>query len=463
MRLQFSHLRIKAKAVALFLPKSFNIRLRNKTNGRDRSNSLHSITRLCESKNDWSIWVHAKEKPVSAADNQKPQGEPKWLGPATHSRVALIPPISAARWLLIVIVTAGIYFFHGFLVPVLAALVIGFASWPIYRELLRRVGGNTTVGASLAIVLIITFLVVPIVIAASYTASEIREWFGWAVEANKIGAPVPDWIMALPGFGPWLGDQWVKYIGTPGAIGEVIQLVSGANIGNIYRAVLAAGNGAFHLMLTLLFMLIALFFVYRNGESFSKQVDLLGERILPTRWERISRVVPATISSTVTGMTLIAIGEGIVLGVAYWVAGVPSPVTLGVLTGVMALIPGGAPLSFTLVSIYLVASGSMAPGIALFVWGSVELFIVDKTIRPKLVGGPIKLPFLPTFFGLVGGVKTMGFLGLFIGPVLMALLVAIWREWVREVELSDTPAASGPIDANAEQQPRPASLRKAAS
>ena len=68
----------------------------------------------------------------------------------------------------------------------------------------------------------------------------------------------------------------------------------------------------------------------------------------------------------------------------------------------------------------------------LFLWGSIELFIVDKTIRPTLVGGPIKLPFLPTFFGLIGGVKTMGLVGLFVGPVLMALLVAIWREWLRD-------------------------------
>jgi len=112
-------------------------------------------------------------------------------------------------------------------------------------------------------------------------------------------------------------------------------------------------------------------------------------------------------------------------------------VTLGALTGIMALIPGGAPLSFTLVSIYLAASGKLFAGLALFIWGAVELFVVDKTLRPKLVGGPIKLPFLPTFFGLIGGVKTMGFLGLFIGPVLMALLVAIWREWLREVELMD--------------------------
>ncbi len=374
---------------------------------------------------------------VSQAEIQTPSKGPRWLGQATANRIALITPISVARWLLVLIGIAAIYFFHGFVVPVLAALVIAFASWPLYRRLLERIGGNTTIGATIALIAILAFLIIPIGIAISYAVDEIRQWISWAVQANETGAPPPAWIAALPRIGDWLVAQWNEHIGQPGAIGELIQLVSGANIGNIYRAVIAAGDGLFHLVLTLLFMLIALFFVYRDGANFSRQLDLLGERILPNRWERISRVVPATISSTVTGMTLIAIAEGIILGIASWLAGVPSPVTLGVITGVMALIPGGAPLSFTLVSIYLVASGSMFEGVALFVWGSVELFIVDKTVRPRLVGGPIKLPFLPTFFGLVGGVKTMGFLGLFIGPVLMALLVSIWREWIREVERSD--------------------------
>ena len=84
--------------------------------------------------------------------------------------------------------------------------------------------------------------------------------------------------------------------------------------------------------------------------------------------------------------------------------------------------------------------GAAIAGIALFAWGTIELFIVDKTLRPRLVGGPIKLPFLPTFFGLVGGVTTMGLVGLFVGPVLMALLVGIWREWV----LSLHPAGETP-------------------
>ncbi len=389
---------------------------------------------------------------MSLSNKNKLPGEPRWLGPSAPARTPLIPSISAARWLLILIVAAGVYFFYGFVVPVLAALVIGFASWPLYRKLLARVGGNTTIAATIAIILIITFLVIPIVFAITYTTGEVREWVAWAIRANRMGAPTPQWILALPFAGPYIDELWTKYIGSPGSMGEVIQAVSGANIGNIYRAVLAAGGASFHLLLTLLFMLIALFFVYRDGASFSKQIDMLGERILPNRWERISRVVPATISSTVMGMTLIAIGEGIVLGIAYWIAGVPSPVTLGVLTGIMALIPGGAPLSFTLVSVYLVASGSHFAGAGLFIWGSVELFIVDKTLRPKLVGGPIKLPFLPTFFGLVGGVKTMGFLGLFIGPVLMALLVAIWREWMHEVRASDQ-SGTGPEIIIDEQAP----------
>lgn len=362
-----------------------------------------------------------------------PTGLQRWLGSYAGAHEPILPLITLARWLLLLVIAAAIYFFSGFLVPVLAALVIGFASWPLFRDLTRVCGGNTKISASLAIIAILLFLIVPILIAASFALDELRGWLGWLFAANRTGAPMPPWIPTLPFIGDWLAEQWVRHLGAPGSIGQLIQIVSGANIGNIYRAVMAASGGAFHTLLTLLFMMIALFFVYKDGSSFARQIDLVGERVLPRRWERISRVVPATIGSTVTGMTLIAIGEGIVLGIAYWIAGVPSPVIFGVITGVMALIPGGAPLSFTLVSLYLLASGHPVEGAALFAWGTVELFIVDKTLRPRLVGGPIKLPFLPTFFGLIGGVKTMGFLGLFIGPVLMALLVAIWREWLNEL------------------------------
>lgn len=366
-------------------------------------------------------------------DPNQPPIERSLIATGQRSRSVLVAPNSIARWLLVFVLLAGVYFFQGFLVPVLAALIIGFASWPIYRRLLQSVGESRTLGATIAILLVIFFIVAPVSLTAFYAFRELKIWAAWAIQANAAGAPVPLWLSKIPIAGDPIAEQWARYFGHPGGLGELVQAVSGSNVGNIYKGVVFIGATAFHALLTLLFMLITLFFVYRNGEALVAQLDRIGESVLPDRWERVSRIVPLTISSTVTGMAIIAIGEGIVLGVAYWLAGVPSPVTLGLITGVMALIPGGAPLCFTLVSVYLGASGHLVECIALFAWGSVELFIVDKTLRPKLVGGPIKLPFLPTFFGLIGGVKTMGLLGLFLGPVLMAVLVAIWREWLHDV------------------------------
>lgn len=345
-----------------------------------------------------------------------------------------------ARVLLLLVVAAGVYFFHGFLVPVLAALIIGFASWPLYARLVQRCGGRTPLAASLATLLVVVLLVVPLSLALHYALQEATTFVQWLLKANRDGASVPQWIESFPLVGERMAAYWRDHLGVPGALGEWVQLLSGEHIGNIYRLVLTATGNLLHLALTILFMLITLFFLYKDGARFAAQLDVVGERTLPLRWQRFSRVVPATVSSTVIGMGLIALGEGLVLGVAYWIAGVPSPVLLGVVTGFMALIPGGAPLSFTLVSLYLVGGGHLAAGVGLFIWGSVELFIVDKTLRPHLVGGPVKLPFLPTFFGLVGGVQTMGFVGLFVGPVLMALLVAIWREWVHSIQ--SEPAAA---------------------
>jgi len=345
----------------------------------------------------------------------------------------VLPASLIARWLLLLVLLAGAYFLSDFLVPALAALVIGLATWPLYRRILAYCNQNTTIGAVIALLLVLLVLVVPLSLASVYAFREVSHLFTWMLATNRYGAAVPVWMPGIPMVGEKLASYWDAYLGQPHALGDLVQLVSGEHIGNIYRMVLGFAGNAARLILALFFMLLTLFFIYKDGQQILAQVDILGERILPARWQRFSRMVPATIGATVTGMGLIALGEGVVLGVAYWIAGVPAHVLLAVITGVMALVPGGAPTSFTLVSLYLIGSNRIAAGIGLLAWGAIELFIVDKTLRPRLVGGPVKLPFLPTFFGLVGGVKTLGIVGLFVGPVLMALLVSVWREWVRTV------------------------------
>lgn len=355
--------------------------------------------------------------------------------------MATRPDNLVSRWLLILLVLVAVYFFHDFLVPVLGALIIGFASWPLYDRLHEKTGKRDTLAASLAVMVVMVVLIVPLSMAFTFAFGEVKDWMEWLIEANRDGAPMPEWLRSLPLIGDSLVPYWEQYVAEPHALSEVVVLLSGEQLGNIYRWLLALGSRAFHLLLILVFMLITLFFVYKDGYLISAQLDRVGESVLGDRWARFSRMVPATVSSTVTGMVLVAIGEGVVLGTAYWIAGVPSPVALGVLTGFMALIPGGAPLAFTMVSVYLMATGAVFEGVGLFMWGAIELFIVDKTIRPSLVGGPIKLPFLPTFFGLIGGVTTMGIVGLFIGPVLMAMLVAIWREWLHSLTVQKPGAA----------------------
>jgi len=354
----------------------------------------------------------------------------------THAPIAAHP---VARWLILITLAVGIYFFHVFLVPILAALIIAFASWPLYEKLVARCHGKTWLSAGIVTFLVLLLIVVPLVIVVFYTTREIQQWVGWLTSVNRFGAESPVWLTQLPGVGTYLAEWWDETLNHPHAISDLAQMVGLGQLANISRVVITFGGQLFSVLLILLFMLITLFFVYKDGHTLAQQLDKIGERILPNRWHRVSRVVPTMVSATVTGMVIIAIGEGIVLGIAYRIAGAPAPLTLGVITAFMAMIPGGAPTAMTLVSLYLLGSGHPVAGVGLFAWGAFELFVVDKTIRPKLVGGPAKLPFLPTLFGLVGGVQTMGLVGLFIGPVVMALLVAIWREWLTEEDEAATP------------------------
>ena len=160
-----------------------------------------------------------------------------------------LPANPVARWLLILILAAGVYFFHSFLVPVLAALIIGFASWPLYKRLVRICGGHTTVAASIALTTVLLVLVIPLSMALSYAANEITSSVAWLAEANRQGIPVPDSVIGTPFVGQWLADNWRRYLSEPRALGEIIQFLSGEHIGNISRWVLATGRGAFDLLL----------------------------------------------------------------------------------------------------------------------------------------------------------------------------------------------------------------------
>src|SRR5699024_9659625 len=181
--------------------------------------------------------------------------------------------------------------------------------------------------------IVVVVLIVPLSYGLAFTIREVISLIEWAREADRSGVPMPDWLLALPFVGPRIVEYWDTILGQPQALGAAVQAVSGEHLGSISRMVASFTTNAVQLLLTLLFLLITLFFIYKDGQRILQQLDVVGERVLPQRWQRSSRVVPATISSTVTGMGLIAIGEGVVLGIAYALAGAPSPILLGAITG----------------------------------------------------------------------------------------------------------------------------------
>ena len=140
---------------------------------------------------------------------------------------------------------------------------------------------------------------------------------------------------------------------------------------------------------------------------------------------------------------LVGLGKGLLLGVSYAVAGVPSPVLRGAATAAMAIIPFGAPVAFLAGVGFLASTGNMSGAIGVVVWGSVVRLIADHPVRPRIIGGTTWMPFLVVLFGISGGIETFGFIGLFIGPSVMSLFVTLWRKSAEETVGS--PPGSGHV------------------
>jgi predicted PurR-regulated permease PerM len=147
----------------------------------------------------------------------------------------------------------------------------------------------------------------------------------------------------------------------------------------------------------------------------------------------------AAIHGTVVGLVLVGLAEGVVIGFSYALAGLPHVVPLAALTGVLAIIPFGAPVVFWGAGFYLLASGDTGAAIGIVAFGLFVVFVADHFIRPFLIGGAARVPFLWVLLGILGGIETFGLIGLFLGPVVMAALSSLWREWTDPAALDEPP------------------------
>jgi predicted PurR-regulated permease PerM len=174
----------------------------------------------------------------------------------------------------------------------------------------------------------------------------------------------------------------------------------------------------------------ALFFLFRHGVSVLTQFRRVATRWLGEAARGYIHAVGVTVRAVVFGIVLTALAQGTLAGLGYWVAGVPAPALWGVITALVSLIPFVGPVVWIGLSLSLLAHGETQAALGLFLWGALVVSWVDNLIRPLVISGPTRIPFLLVFLGVLGGLNAFGLIGLFLGPVLLAISIAIWREWL---------------------------------
>jgi len=340
---------------------------------------------------------------------------------------------NAVFTLAIVALTAWIA--RPFFVSLLWAAILAIASWPLHRRIRAHTGNRRTAAALLSTLLVTAVFLLPALWALAEAAQQAPALARLLTDASAHGIEAPPVLARIPFAGPYLHSWWVATLAQPHGLAH---LLSGGQPGRLLLAGETAkqlGGQLIHRLVEFGFALLSLFFLYRDGPGLYQQFNVIAQRWLgAARWHRYAGSIPHSIRATVNGLVLVGLGEGVLIGIAYLIAGLPSAATWGALTAVLAVIPFGAPLAFLSAAALLFVSGHVAGAVGVAAWGMVVVFVADHFIRPRLIGDATRMPFLAVLFGILGGLEAMGLIGLFIGPVIMMLFVTLWREPQRTLD-----------------------------
>jgi predicted PurR-regulated permease PerM len=343
-----------------------------------------------------------------------------------------------ARWFWVALVVLfAAWIIHSFLVPLAWASIIAIATWPIYRRFAAYLPSRMATSATPLVftLLISSFVLAPMVFGFGAVGMQAQSWLDTLALADKTGLAAPAWLESLPWVGSWLADRWHAFLGTPGGISTIwFQRDSSALLGWLQTLGQFAAYHAF----VVFFTILILFFIYRGGEEQALRLnrslrDLMGDGAAPYLDLAIQAV-----RATIVGMVAVALFDGVLTGVIYAVAGVPHAAVWGAVTGLSAMIPYLAYVAVAGVAISLVASGGLAPALTVCVLGFVVHSVGDKVLRPLLVGEKVQLGFVWVLISSLGGLEVLGFIGVLIGPVALALTTSLWRQWTEDRARSST-------------------------
>lgn len=346
--------------------------------------------------------------------------------------------VRARIWAGVSLLLLGIWILHGFLVPLAWAVVLGLTAWPLYDGINKKIfrhRANTVLPALILTLMMTVILFGPVTYGLVRLGQEAQSLARLLQHAHQDGLPAPAWLENLPRFGRAASVSWNQWLGTSDSARESLRHLLASDIPAYTRKF---ASQILHRYAAAFFTLVVLFFVFRHGETLGRRVLALCDRAFGDHGSRYARHAATAVRATVNGIVLVALGQGIALGFGYAAVGFEHAALLGVVTGLIALIPFAAKLMAIGAALVLFAEGSIGAGIALLVYGMVIILLADNYLKPKLIGDAVKLPFIWTLLGILGGIETFGLLGLFLGPTIMAILISVWRDSFVE---ADNPGA----------------------
>lgn len=331
--------------------------------------------------------------------------------------------------LLVTLIALCLKVVYFFITPALWGAILAYTTFPLYRFFHHKVRFSSNFSALIMTMSVSLMIGIPLILGVFYLQQEIVSFISMAVRRLQAGyIDLPEQIKNLPMVGQVIKDTLWEINKNPEATMEAIRIW--------VQSHLYYGKVAFDAVLKNLaklgMALMTLFFFYRDGENLMRQIHKALQNIIGNRIDGYIGSVGATTQAVVYGIGLTALAQAMLAGIGYAFAGVPNPILLTLLTFVIALIPFGTPFAWGSVALWLLSQGETTAGIGLALWGILVISWVDNLIRPIVISGATKIPFIIIFIGVLGGLTAFGMIGLFIGPVVLAIGLAVWREWVSQ-------------------------------
>ncbi|MBI3938416.1 MAG: AI-2E family transporter [Betaproteobacteria bacterium] len=313
-----------------------------------------------------------------------------------------------------------------FIAAMLFAAVVCSSTWPAFVRLRSGLGGRPAFAALAMTLLLALVIIVPVALLAVSITDNVQTLVEAAKRALEGGAPQPpEWLVSIPFVGEQLDTYWRRVVESREELTALLRRL----IDPTKAVLLATGGVLGEGILQLTLATLIGFFFYRDGDALVRVLRASLDKIAGNLAETLLTIVNSTVNSVVYGILGTSLAQAAAAAVGFLVAGVPAAFVLGVATFFLSMIPLGPPLIWGGATVWLLYQDHTAWAVFMALWGFFVISGIDNVVRPYLISRGASLPFILVFLGVLGGVIAFGFIGIFIGPTLLALGYGLLHRW----------------------------------